>query len=160
MLLRSASSRHHDSEGSCRRASGEYLILKYGDVVALDYHGHHVSFVDHRRLVVNHIQNGNGMWIVNLDGSGRRALRPPDDHGWPIHRLVTRPGICNEAVDSNARSGAKNWFGLYDLSADKFEEVPLPIVDGYMHTGWDPEDRFLFFENHERYHAHPLRLYA
>lgn len=125
---------------------------KYRDVAALDFHVHHVTFIDNSRLVVNHIQNGNGMWLVNLDGSGRRALRPEDEHGWPIHQVVTRRGIYYEAVDSKGRSGVKNWFGRYDLATDRFAEIPLPRVDGYMHTGWDPEGRFLFFENHGKTH--------
>ena len=124
----------------------------YRDVAALDFHVHHVVFADNRRLIVNHVQNGNGMWIVNLDGTGRRPLRPTDDHGWPIHQVVTRRGIFYEAVDAKGRSGAKNWFGRYDLETDRFEEIPMPSVDGYVHTGWDPEGRFLFFENHGAAH--------
>ncbi len=125
---------------------------QYRDVAALDFHVHHVTFADNRRLVVNHVQNGNGMWIVNLDGSGRRPLRPTDDHGWPIHQVVTRRGIYYEAVDSAGRSGVKNWFGRYDLETDRFEEIPMPALDGYVHTGWDPDGRFLFFENHGKTH--------
>lgn len=124
----------------------------YRDVIALDFHVHHVTFADNRRLVVNHVQNANGMWVVNLDGTGRRPLRPADAHGAPIHQVVTRRGIYYEAVDAEKKSGAKNWFGRYDLDTNRFEEVPLPDFDGYIHTGWDPDGRFLFFEHHGKTH--------
>lgn len=124
----------------------------YRDVIRLDFHVHHVTFADSRRLVVNHVQNGNGMWIINLDGTGRRPLRPTDHHGWPIHQVITRRGIYYEAVDGKGASGSRNWFGRYDLATDRFEEVPLPAADGYLHIGWDPEGRFLFFENHGKSH--------
>lgn len=125
---------------------------RYSDIIRLDFHVHHVIFADNRRVLVNHIQNGNGMWIIGIDGAGRRTLRPPDAHGSIVHQVVTKAGIFYEAVGDKAKSGAHNWFGRYDLAGDTFEEVPLPEIDGYVHTGLDPAGRFLFFEEHGRTH--------
>ena len=66
--------------------------------------------------------------------------------------MVTQAGLYYEAVGDKARSGARNWFGRYDLATDTFEEVPLPEIDGYVHTGLDPAGRFLFFEESGRTH--------
>jgi len=55
-------------------------------------------------------------------------------------------------VADKAKSGARNWFGRYDLETDRFEEMPLPEIDGYVHTGLDPAGRFLFFEEHGAKH--------
>ena len=125
---------------------------KYSDIIQLDFHVHHVIFADNRRVLVNHIKDGHGMWMIGIDGSGRRTLRPPDEHGSVVHQVVTRNGIYYEAVGDKAKSGAHNWFGRYDLAADTFEEIPLPEIDGYVHTGLDPGGRFLFFEEHGAKH--------
>lgn len=125
---------------------------KYSDIIKLDFHVHHVIFADDRRVIVNHIQNGNGMWTIGIDGSSRRTLRPPDAHGSVVHQVVTKNGIFYEAVGDKEKSGAHNWLGRYDLATDTFEEVPLPEIDGYMHTGLDPAGRFLFFEEHGKTH--------
>jgi hypothetical protein len=116
---------------------------KYRDVVQLDFHVHHVIFADNGTLLVNHTRGANGMWTIKLDGSGRRDLRPL------VHQLVTRRGIFYEAVKQDP---VKNWLGLYDLKTGRFEEVPLAAADGYVHTGFDPEGRFLFFENSGKTH--------
>jgi len=105
---------------------------------------HHVIFPANDHLLVNHIKGTAGMWRIGLDGTGRRDLRPL------VHQVVTGRGVFYE---SPARlipnSGTvKNWFGCYDLATDRYEEVPLPKeADGYVHVGWDPAGRMLFFEN-------------
>jgi hypothetical protein len=116
---------------------------KYRDLIQLDFHVHHVIFAENDTLLVNHTKNANGMWKIKLDGSDRRDLRPL------IHQLVTKRGIFYEVVKPGP---VKNWLGLYNLKSDKFEEVPMPAADGYVHTGWDPEGRFLFFENSGKTH--------
>lgn len=116
---------------------------RYRDVIRLDFHVHHVIFADNETLLVNHIKGADGMWTVKLDGSGRRDLRPL------VHQLVTRRGIYYEVVRSQ---GVRNSLGLYDLNTNQFEEVPLTVADGYVHTGFDPEGRFLFFENSGKSH--------
>jgi Tol biopolymer transport system component len=115
------------------------------DVIELDYHVHHVFYLDENRLLVNHPKDTHGMWIVNLDGSDVRILRPADDHGSIVHQVVTDDGIYYEAVkrDPDAR---ENWFGRYDVASDTFDEVQMPGL-GYVHTGFDPGGKFLFFEN-------------
>jgi hypothetical protein len=122
----------------------------YRDVVKLDYHVHHVVFADNRRLLVNHPKGDSGMWVVNLDGSGIRTLRPRDGHGSINHQVVTKRGIFYEAVHKQD-GRTTNWLGRYDLATDKWEEVQLPD-DGYVHTGWDPDGRFLFYETHGKTH--------
>jgi WD40 repeat protein len=126
---------------------------KYQHIIELDFHVHHVIFADNQRVLVNHIRNGNGMWIICIDGSGMRTLRPPNEHGSIVHQVVTQAGIFYEAAGDRTKSGTrKNWFGRYDLAADTFDEVLLPEIDGYVHTGLDPAGRFLFFEEHGRRH--------
>ena len=124
----------------------------YKDVIQLDFHVHHVIWADNSRIIVNHPQNSSGMWIIGMDGTGRQTLRPPDAHGSIVHQLVTKNGIFYEAVGNKANSGARNWLGHYDLGTYTFEEVPLPEIDGYMHTGLDPAGKFLFFEEHGQTH--------
>ena len=126
---------------------------RYRHVVELDFHVHHVIFADNQRILVNHIRDGQGMWIIRIDGTGMRTLRPPDEHGSIVHQVVTRAGIFYEAVGGRTAGGKrKNWFGRYDLDTEKFEEVLLPEIDGYVHTGLDPAGRFLFFEEHGQKH--------
>ncbi|MDA0748455.1 MAG: oligogalacturonate lyase family protein [bacterium] len=117
----------------------------YRDVIALDYHVHHVFFRDNNRLLVNHPKNDSGMWTVNLDGTGVRVLRPRDEQGTICHQVVTARGIYYEA---NLWEGEKRhvWFGRYDSGTDTHEEVQVPGM-GYVHTGFDPAGQFLFYEN-------------
>lgn len=120
--------------------------LNYGDVIQLDFHIHHVLFADNNTLLVNHIKNQEGVWMVRLDGTGARPLRPPDPHGEIDHQVVTDRGVFYDVVGSD-NGKTTNWLGRYDLTQQTFEEVRLP-VDGYVHVGFDPAGRFLFFENH------------
>lgn len=115
------------------------------DVIELDFHVHHVFFADDQRLLVNHVKGDSGMWIVSLDGSGRRNLRPRDDHGVTCHQTITERGIYYE---SNTHENGRRtvYTGRYDLEKDSFEEIEFPNV-GYVHTGSDPAGRFLFCEN-------------
>lgn len=118
----------------------------YQEVVKLDFHVHHVFFIDNKRLLINHVQGENGMWIINIDGSGRRQLRSSrEGQGAVCHQVITERGILYEA---NARLEGQRavWFGHYKLEDDTFEEVRLPGV-GYVHTGYEPAGRFLFIEN-------------
>lgn len=119
----------------------------YRDVIQLDFHVHHVFFLDNERLLINHVQNHNGMWIVNIDGSGVRILRGRTEHGDICHQIVTERGIYYE---SNVwMEGMRTvYFGRYDLESDTYEDVAIPGV-GYVHTGNDPAGRFLFIENQE-----------
>ena len=123
---------------------------RYRDLLKLDYHVHHAIFADNRRLLINHPKGDSGMWVVNLDGTGVRTLRPRDAHGSINHQVVTRRGIFYEAV-GKASGHTTNWLGRYDLDKDTWEEVLLP-TDGYLHTGWDPDGRFLFYETYGKTH--------
>ena len=115
------------------------------DVIELDYHVHHVFYLDDTRLLVNHPKDTHGMWIVNLDGTGVRTLRPEDEHGSIVHQVVTQDGIYYEAV-KRLDDGRENWFGRYDVTTDTWDEVQMEGL-GYVHTGFDPAGKFLFFEN-------------
>jgi hypothetical protein len=130
----------------------------YRDVIRLDYHVHHVFFADNRRLLVNHVKGGSGLWMIHLDGTGMRTLRPQDKHGAIVHQVITQRGVFYEAVSFPGNKTNENWLGLYNLANDKYEEVLLPAT-GYLHTGYDPAGEFLFFENssnkdHELYSLH------
>jgi hypothetical protein len=115
------------------------------DVVALDFHIHHVIFLDPETLLINHTRNRPGMWVVRLDGSGIRTLRPMDEHGRVVHQVVTAKGIFYEAADSD-REERRSWFGCYDTQTDTFSETELPF-SGYVHTGFDPLGEITFFEH-------------
>ena len=118
------------------------------DVIELDYHVHHVFFLDDRRLLVNHVRGENGMWVIDIDGRNQRVLRPRNDHGAVCHQVITARGLFYEANDwETGQTGPRSvWFGHYDLATDRYTEAPLPGV-GYVHTGRDPAGEFLFIEN-------------
>ena len=120
---------------------------EYRDVIQLDYHVHHVFFLDDERLIVNHVRNHNGMWSVKIDGSDARELSGDPEHGNICHQIATERGILYE---SNVWDEGKRvvYFGRYDLDSDSFEDVLIPGV-GYVHTGNDPAGKFLFVENQE-----------
>lgn len=122
----------------------------YRDVLALDFHVHHVIFVDDNTLLINHDRDTPGMWIVHLDGSGVRSLRPADEHGWVVHQVVTTKGIFYEAV-SNREGDRSSYLGCYDLLSDTFTETRLPFP-GYVHTGFDPLGEVTFLEHHGDQH--------
>lgn len=133
-------------------------------VIATDFHFHHVLFVDDETMLINHPKGVAGMWVVRLDGSGVRHLRPadaPGAHGVAVnHQVVTARGIAYEATGADADGKPIAWYGMYDLTTDTFSEGLVPI-DGYAHTGNDPAGRFAFIENagatHELLSLHPSK---
>jgi hypothetical protein len=116
----------------------------YRDIIALDYHVHHVIFIDNRRVLVNHPRNEMGMWMINIDGTGYRHLRPKDAHGELCHQIITRNGIFYESYCGP--NNTQTWFGRYDLETHTHEEVFLPNVT-YAHTGNDPAGKFTFCDS-------------
>lgn len=136
----------------CTIALIDTVTGEYREVKQLDHYAHHLIFLGNDRLLLNHPKGDNGMWTIGLDGSGYRWLRPRDEHGTVVHQVVTARGIFYEAV---ARVGEVrgNWLGRYDPASHTHEEVPLPAeLDGYVHTGFDPAGKFLFFEYHGQTH--------
>ena len=126
----------------------------YREVIALDFHVHHVFFIANDRLLINHTQGRNGMWTINLNGTDRRTLRGRTEHGDICHQIITAQGIYYE---SNVHHGGQRdvWYGRYDLATDTWDEVQLPGL-GYVHTGNDPAGRFLFAENQDGTKGHQL----
>jgi hypothetical protein len=121
------------------------------EVMRLDYHVHHVFFLDDLRLLVNHVRGENGMWSVDIDGRNQQTLRPRNGHGAICHQVITEQGIFYEANDW--RDGQRTvWFGQYRLEDGAYHEMVLPDV-GYVHTGRDPAGRFHFIENQGNEHA-------
>jgi hypothetical protein len=118
--------------GACRTAA------------ELDFHVHHLIFVDDHQLLINHVKDDAGMWVLDLETGASRALRPRDDHGAVVHQVVTARGIYYEAVQATP-GGRQSWLGRYDLERDDFDEVPLPEL-GYVHTGRDPAGERIVFE--------------
>ena len=116
-------------------------------VAELDFLAHHVFFVDEDRLLLNHLRDHNGMWLIHRDGSGARELRPPDENGGVCHQVAHARGLDYEAPGHDG-AGKTNHMGRYDLARDTYEEIPVPYR-GYIHTGRDPAGRFAFFEHHE-----------
>lgn len=64
---------------------------------ALAYHVHHVLFVDARTLLVNHCEDGNGMWVMDVEGGEATVLRPANERGRVCHQTVTASGVWYEA---------------------------------------------------------------
>ena len=91
------------------------------------------------------------MFVVGIDGHGARPLRPRDAAGATCHQLVTHNGITYEAV---RHDGVRrhNVLGRYTLRFDTWREHPIPD-DAYVHTGFDPAGRFVFYESDGREHA-------
>jgi hypothetical protein len=122
------------------------LTGTYRRVAALDFHVHHVLFADASHLLLNHLPDGNGMWVLPLEGGlrERRVLRPPDDHGRVCHQQVTPRGIFYEVF--NAWTGDHpTRAGLCEWPSGRCREFALPL-HGYTHIGRDPEGRRWFFE--------------
>lgn len=118
---------------------------QYEDVYKTDFHIHHVLFLGSDRLLVNHTRGHNGIWTIDLKNDDIRELRA-EGRGHACHQLITAAGIYYEA---NAYEDGKHvvWVGRYDPGTDTYDEVTLPDTVGYIHTGFDPEGRFLFYEN-------------
>lgn len=127
----------------------------YREVMTVPFHVHHVFFISNDRLLVNHTLGENGMWVVNIDGSGQRTLRSSrEGHGAVCHQVITANGLfyeANEIVDGERRV----WIGRYNLGNDAFQEVRLPDV-GYVHTGRDPAGLATFYENQQGTEKHQL----
>ena len=115
------------------------------DVLDLDYHVHHVMFVDDETLLLNHVPNDSGMWSLSVDGMKIRHLRPRDERGVTCHQAITERGIYYEAnvYDQGERIVH---IGRLDPVSGAHEEVRLPGV-GYVHTGYDPQGKFMFYED-------------
>jgi hypothetical protein len=118
------------------------------DVIATDFHFHHVLFVDNRTILLNHPKECAGMWVIDVDGDNIRHLRPaeaPGAHGAMVnHQVITARGIAYESV-AYLPGGRETYFGMYDTTTDRFSEALLP-ADGYVHVGFDPAGRFEFAE--------------
>ncbi len=119
----------------------------YQDVIQLDYHVHHVFFLDNERLLINHTQHHNGMWMVKIDGSDVRELRGDPEHGNICHQIATERGIFYES-NIREKGAHRVFFGRYDIETGSYNDVEIPGV-GYVHTGNDPAGKFLFIENQE-----------
>jgi len=137
----------------------------YRTVMDVPFHIHHAFFLDNDRLLINHVQDENGMWSVRIDGTGQRVLRPRDEghgagghgaggHGAICHNVITERGIFYEAND-DVNGQRQVWIGRYNLTDDSFTETRLPGV-GYVHTGRDPAGLVNFYENQMGTGAHQL----
>ena len=151
-----------DHHGSFRNAIGATLAVvntatgTQRSVITTDYHFHHVLFVDNDTMLINHPKGVAGMWVVKLDGTDTRHLRPetaPGAHGAMVnHQVVTARGIAYEAVAYYPDGGRDTYFGCYDMARNTFTERLLP-TDGYVHVGFDPAGSFDFVENSGKSHT-------
>ena len=142
---------HHTS---FRNAIPSTLVLidtatgEQRDIITTDFHFHHVLFVDNRTILLNHPKECAGMWVIDVDGTNIRHLRPadaPGAHGAMVnHQVITARGIAYESV-AYLPTGRETYFGMYDTTTDRFTEALLP-ADGYVHVGFDPAGRFEFVE--------------
>jgi hypothetical protein len=119
-------------------------------VIETDFHFHHLLFVDDRTVLVNQPRDCPGMWTVALDSGKVEHLRPasaPGAHGAVVnHQVITRRGICYEAVTDDGHGHSATWLGRYDPRSHSFEEELLP-VSGYVHVGYDPAGTLAFIEH-------------
>lgn len=129
-----------------------------GEVIAdieLDFHVHHLLFIEENTLIINHPVDSHGMWTVGVEGRGARTLRPIDEQGVSIvHQVVTDRGVVYDATDL-FETRRRNRVGRYDIHADTYEEVALSGL-GYIHIGLDPAGEFLFIENQDVTGKHEL----
>lgn len=114
-------------------------------VAELDFHAHHVLFLDEGRLILNHAPESMGMYEVRVADGACRALRPADDHGAACHQVITDNGIYYESI-CYQEGPSRNYLGRYDPATDTWAEFPIPY-QGYVHTGLDPAGRLWFFEH-------------
>ncbi|MDA0989319.1 MAG: hypothetical protein O3A51_01030 [Verrucomicrobia bacterium] len=115
------------------------------EVLELDYHVHHVVFLDDNTLLLNHPKNTNGMWTMSLEGSNIRQRRPENANGTSCHQSITAKGIYYETSGHRAE-GRVVYVGRYDPTTDLYDEIQLNDV-GYVHIGHDPAGHFLFYED-------------
>ncbi len=126
----------------------------------LDYHVHHVLFIDDGTVLVNHVPDGAGMWSIRVTGEDQRVLRPADDHGRVCHQVVVSGGLLYETSRALPDGDDESWFGRYHRADHSWHEWRLPPGTGYVHTGNDPAGRFMFIEacsreRHGLYRVHP-----
>lgn len=112
-------------------------------VSELDFHVHHLLFVDDATLLVNHERDGNGMWTLDPATGATRSLRPADEHGRVCHQVVAGPALLYE---TSRPEDDVSYFGRYDLGGHTWREWRLPAGVGYVHTGNDPAGTFLVIE--------------
>jgi hypothetical protein len=115
------------------------------DVMELDYHVHHVLFIDNDVLLFNHVRDDSGMWTLDLNSKQTCHLRPRDSNGVTCHQAITAQGIYYEANEYVAGERIVH-IGRLDPATGTHAEVLLPDV-GYVHTGLDPAGCFLFYED-------------
>ena len=152
-MYRSALTRHDWTEHEAWRRSVPCSIVEIDldtgscrTVIDLEYHVHHVIFADAEHLLVNHLNDGNGMWSVHVSGDPAtiRKLRPENANGRVCHQVVTKRGIYFEAFRSFT-GNHESWIGRYDWPGESWTETPLD-VGGYSHTGFDPAGDLAVFE--------------
>jgi hypothetical protein len=159
---------HRDHERFRESIGGAVIALidiqtgQWRTVIELDYHVHHVLFVDDTTLLVNHPRGCKGMWTIDVNGGNIRHLRSadaPGAYGSEVeHQIVTHAGICYDAVREDA-AGKAMFVGRCDPKSGECFDIPLPDGLGYTHIGADPAGRFFFVEKsappHEILSVHP-----
>ncbi len=118
------------------------------DVIELDYHIHHVNFINADTLLLIHPEHTRGMWTLKTDGTESQLIRPKNQHGAAQHPVVTKSGVYYDSFVNTGKTMKRrqNWFGRYDYATDRYKEVRLS-VPGQIHTGRDPDGRFYVFEH-------------
>ncbi len=107
------------------------------DVLHLDFHVHHVLFLDDRTLLFNHLRNGLGMWTHDLATGEQKTLGSTRADHHIVHQVITRRGVLYEAVNAAAQPPTYR-LGRWDPITGHVEDYPVP-AGGYLHTGHDPE---------------------
>ncbi len=123
----------------------------YREVCANHFHVHHVLWFNNHTLLLNHTQNHEGIWLIDLEGQGRAEITPLI--GDIVHQIVVPDGLCYETrVFDATQQKTENWLGRFDSATKTKREVRLP-THGYVHTGNDPLGKFVFIEDAGQTHT-------
>ena len=116
---------------------------EHRDLVWLNSPIHHVLPYDNENVIFCHPVNEGGMLMTSLRGGYYTHLRTQKaDGGQVCHFLATKRGVMYEV------GGNKG--GIYNPFTHEKYELYLPEGIGYTHTGFDPEGKLWFYENHAR----------
>jgi hypothetical protein len=127
-----------------RRGKLDVLEIETGKVrtlVQINTWITHSNFYDNDRVLFCHLATENAILMTDLHGGYYEHLRTQDESGATCHYIATNRGIMYEA--------ANHIGGIYDPDTHTCTEYELGL-EGYVHTGHDPEARLWFYESHDR----------
>ena len=101
----------------------------------------HSNFYDNDRVLFCHLATESAILMTDLRGGYYEHLRTQDESGSTCHYIATNKGTTYEVADHIG--------GIYNPDTHTCIEYELGL-EGYVHTGCDPEARLWFYESHDR----------